>query len=99
MIYRLFFEVTTDDEEKQQRSKESSMDAAVEFNKSIEAGDLDQVRQAIAENQELVHTFTLQPREWGEEIRMTDEVIERVDEIWSRLGLPGGGRAIWRDRK
>ena len=44
------------------------MDAAVEFNKGIEAGDLDQARQAIAENQELVHTFTLQPREWGEEM-------------------------------
>ena len=38
-------------------------------------------------------------REWGEEIRMTDEVIQRVDEIWSQLGLPGSGRDIWRDRK
>jgi len=34
-------------------------------------------------------------REWGEEIRMTEEVVARVDEIWSRLGLPGDGRKIW----
>lgn len=35
-------------------------------------------------------------REWGEEIRMTDEVIGRVDEMWESLGLPGSGKAIWR---
>lgn len=44
------------------------MDRVVEFNKSIEAGDLDQVRDAIKEDSELIHTFTLQPREWGEEM-------------------------------
>ena len=35
-------------------------------------------------------------REWGTEIRMTDEVIEKVDRIWSELGLPGSGKSIWR---
>lgn len=35
-------------------------------------------------------------REWGEEIRMTDEVIARVDALWSRLGLPGSGKPIWK---
>ena len=35
-------------------------------------------------------------REWGEEIRMTDDVVERVDEMWKRLGLPGSGESIWR---
>ena len=35
-------------------------------------------------------------REWGEEIRMTDDVVTRIDELWPRLGLPGGGRRIWR---
>ncbi|MEM9262890.1 MAG: UbiD family decarboxylase, partial [Pseudomonadota bacterium] len=31
-------------------------------------------------------------REWGEEIRMTDEVIEKVDSLWAELGLPGSGK-------
>lgn len=35
-------------------------------------------------------------REWGAEIRMTDEVIEKVDRIWNELGLPGSGKSIWR---
>ncbi|MEM9705552.1 MAG: UbiD family decarboxylase [Pseudomonadota bacterium] len=35
-------------------------------------------------------------REWGEEIRMTDDVIDAVDEKWARLGLPGSGKSIWR---
>ncbi|MFQ5534051.1 MAG: UbiD family decarboxylase [Sphingomonadales bacterium] len=35
-------------------------------------------------------------REWGAPIRMSDEVIERVSEKWSRLGLPGSGRSIWK---
>ncbi len=35
-------------------------------------------------------------REWGREIRMDEGTIERVDEIWSKLGLPGSGKAIWR---
>ncbi len=35
-------------------------------------------------------------REWGREIRMTDEVIEKVDGMWAELGLPGTGKSIWR---
>ncbi|MBC6441097.1 MAG: UbiD family decarboxylase [Rhodospirillales bacterium] len=35
-------------------------------------------------------------REWGTKIRMTDEVIKKVDSIWSDLGLPGSGKAIWK---
>jgi 4-hydroxy-3-polyprenylbenzoate decarboxylase len=34
-------------------------------------------------------------REWGEEIRMDDAVIKRVDAMWKDLGLPGSGKAIW----
>ena len=35
-------------------------------------------------------------RDWGTKIRMTDEVIETVTEKWSRLGLPGSGKPIWK---
>ncbi|MEQ8347170.1 MAG: UbiD family decarboxylase [Sneathiellaceae bacterium] len=35
-------------------------------------------------------------REWGEKIRMSQEIVDRVDRLWPRLGLPGEGRAIWR---
>lgn len=31
-------------------------------------------------------------REWGREIRMDENVIRRVDEMWGKLGLPGSGR-------
>ncbi len=34
-------------------------------------------------------------RDWGEKIRMSDDVVRRVDEMWSSLGLPGSGRSIW----
>ena len=34
-------------------------------------------------------------REWGTQIRMSDEVIEKVTEKWARYGLPGSGRSIW----
>ena len=34
-------------------------------------------------------------REWGSEIKMDEEVIKRVDEMWSRLNLPGSGKPIW----
>lgn len=34
-------------------------------------------------------------REWGTKIAMDKEVVKRVDEMWSRLGLPGDGKAIW----
>lgn len=35
-------------------------------------------------------------REWGEKIRMSEDVIRRVDELWPSLGLPGSGRSIWK---
>jgi len=35
-------------------------------------------------------------REWGRKLRMSDDVIERVDEMWERLGLPGSGQSIWK---
>jgi 4-hydroxy-3-polyprenylbenzoate decarboxylase len=35
-------------------------------------------------------------REWGEKLRMSDEVIARVDAMWGDLGLPGGGKTIWK---
>ena len=34
-------------------------------------------------------------REWGRKIRMTDEVIEKIDRMWPDLGLPGSGKGIW----
>jgi 4-hydroxy-3-polyprenylbenzoate decarboxylase len=35
-------------------------------------------------------------REWGEKIRMSDDVITSVTERWAELGLPGSGKPIWR---
>lgn len=34
-------------------------------------------------------------REWGTKIRMTDDIVNRVDAMWSELGLPGSGKSIW----
>ncbi|MBS0295320.1 MAG: UbiD family decarboxylase [Proteobacteria bacterium] len=34
-------------------------------------------------------------REWGEKIRMDQAVVDRVSQMWSRLGLPGDGKPIW----
>ena len=35
-------------------------------------------------------------REWGKVLRMDQEVVERVTDIWDELGLPGSGKPIWR---
>jgi 4-hydroxy-3-polyprenylbenzoate decarboxylase len=35
-------------------------------------------------------------REWGRLIRMDQAVIDKVDAMWSELGLPGSGKRIWR---
>ena len=35
-------------------------------------------------------------REWGEKLRMADDVVAKVDEMWADLGLPGSGKSIWR---
>jgi 4-hydroxy-3-polyprenylbenzoate decarboxylase len=35
-------------------------------------------------------------REWGTEIRMEQSVIDEVSAKWSKLGLPGSGKPIWK---
>ena len=35
-------------------------------------------------------------RAWGRPIRMSDEVIARIDQLWAQLGLPGSGKSIWK---
>ncbi|HEX9789147.1 MAG TPA: UbiD family decarboxylase, partial [Kiloniellales bacterium] len=35
-------------------------------------------------------------REWGRQIRMSDEVIGKVTRMWGALGLPGDGKPIWK---
>ena len=35
-------------------------------------------------------------REWGQKIAMDPDVIRRVTEKWSALGLPGSGKPIWK---
>lgn len=35
-------------------------------------------------------------REWGEKIRMTDEIIDKVTSKWADYGLPGSGKSIWK---
>ncbi|RVU35074.1 UbiD family decarboxylase [Hwanghaeella grinnelliae] len=34
-------------------------------------------------------------REWGEQIRMDQDVIDKIDRLWPDLGLPGAGKSIW----
>ena len=35
-------------------------------------------------------------RAWGNRIRMSDDIIERVSARWADYGLPGSGKPIWR---
>jgi len=35
-------------------------------------------------------------REWGRKIRMSDDIINTVTEKWSKMGLPGDGKHIWK---
>ena len=35
-------------------------------------------------------------REWGRVLKMDEEIVRTVTEKWSRLGLPGEGRPIWK---
>ena len=35
-------------------------------------------------------------REWGQKLKMADEVVEKVTGKWARYGLPGSGKPIWR---
>jgi len=34
--------------------------------------------------------------EWDRQIRMDQAVIDKVDAMWSELGLPGSGKKIWK---
>lgn len=36
-------------------------------------------------------------REWGEKIRMDQAVVDKIDALWPRLGLPGKGKKIWKE--
>jgi 4-hydroxy-3-polyprenylbenzoate decarboxylase len=35
-------------------------------------------------------------RDWGRKIRMSDDVVKKVDAMWNGLGLPGSGKSIWK---
>ena len=37
-------------------------------------------------------------REWGQPLRMSDDIIAQVSERWRDYGLPGDGKPIWRTR-
>jgi 4-hydroxy-3-polyprenylbenzoate decarboxylase len=34
-------------------------------------------------------------REWGKKIYMEQEIIDKIDKLWTEMGLPGNGRSIW----
>ena len=34
-------------------------------------------------------------RDWGRKLRMSDEVVEKVTNMWNELGLPGSGKSVW----
>lgn len=36
-------------------------------------------------------------REWGEQIRMDQDIVDKIDRLWPELGLPGAGKSIWPD--
>ena len=35
-------------------------------------------------------------RAWGTEIRMSNDIIDKVTTMWDSLGLPGDGKSIWK---
>lgn len=35
-------------------------------------------------------------REWGEKLFMDQGVVDKVSEMWGKLGLPGSGKPIWK---
>ena len=35
-------------------------------------------------------------RDWGRQIRMSEDVVTTITEKWPKLGLPGQGKPIWR---
>jgi 4-hydroxy-3-polyprenylbenzoate decarboxylase len=38
-------------------------------------------------------------REWGTEIAMDQDIIDRVTEKWQKLDLPGSGKPIWKNQQ
>jgi 4-hydroxy-3-polyprenylbenzoate decarboxylase len=34
-------------------------------------------------------------REWGKKIAMDQDVVDKVSEMWNKMGLPGAGKSIW----
>jgi len=34
-------------------------------------------------------------REWGKKIAMDQDVVDKVSELWSKMGLPGEGKSVW----
>ncbi|MBT5570040.1 MAG: UbiD family decarboxylase, partial [Alphaproteobacteria bacterium] len=35
-------------------------------------------------------------REWGRQIDMDQDVVDKVSAMWDDLGLPGSGKPIWK---
>jgi len=35
-------------------------------------------------------------REWGTKIYMDQDVVDKVSDMWDKLGLPGSGKPIWK---
>ncbi len=35
-------------------------------------------------------------REWGQEIEMSKEIVDKVSDRWDEYGLPGSGKSIWK---
>lgn len=35
-------------------------------------------------------------REWGTKIAMDESVVDKVSDMWDKLGLPGSGKPIWK---
>ncbi len=35
-------------------------------------------------------------RDWGTKIRMDDDVVKKVDQMWESLGIPGSGKPTWK---
>ena len=38
-------------------------------------------------------------RDWGRQIRMSEEIVAEVTAKWASYGLPGSGKPIWKSRR
>lgn len=34
-------------------------------------------------------------REWGDKIYMEQSVVDKINDLWSKMGLPGAGKPVW----